>query len=176
MLVATCISLQHSSTKHYFTPQNPLKSKQMSCALGRTLHLNHQVQVLRRDAAGSKGGETVTTEASRRPQCVPPAAPRYRRQRHPRRSCGPCTHAQGRPMPRVLHAATGMQPGAGGSEMAQPLSKPAASGLAVPVLRPRQAGVRAITVQRPGGEGLSTKRLPSIQLHINKRKLHPRLV
>lgn len=56
-------------------------------------------------------------------------------------------------MARVLHAATGISPELGGSETAQPLLKQAASGLAVPILHPRQAGDRAVTVQRPGGKG-----------------------
>lgn len=140
-------------TKHYLTPQTPLKSKQMSCLLGRTLHLNHPVKVLHRDTTGSKSREAITTEVSRGLQCVPPAAPHYYRQRDPRRrlwSLHTCTRkANG----SCMACSNRDQPRAGGSEMAQPLLKQPASGLAVPLLCPRQAGVRAITVQRPGGKG-----------------------
>lgn len=84
MLVATCTSLQHSSTKHYLTPQPPPpKSKQMPCLLGRTPHLNHPVKGLCKDTAGSKSGETITTEVPHKLQRIPPAAPHYCRQRDP---------------------------------------------------------------------------------------------
>lgn len=88
MLVPTCTSLQHSSTKHYLTPQTPLKSKQVPCLLGRTPHLKHPVKGPRRDTAGWKSGEAITTEVAHRLQRIPPAAPHYCRQRDPRRRLG----------------------------------------------------------------------------------------
>lgn len=148
----------------------------MPCLLGRTPHLNHPVKGLCRDTAGSKSGEAITTEVPPRLQRIPPAAPHYCRQRDPRGMPGSLhthTHTRKANDPRIA-CSNRDQPSAGGCEMAQPLLKQAASGLAVPVLHPRQAGVRAITLRSPGGKGLSTKWLPSNQLQgsapVNKPK------
>lgn len=152
MLVATRTNLQHSSTKHYLTTQPPLKSEQISCFLGRTLHFKQLVNVLYRGTAGC-GAEAGTTELSQGSWYFPPAAPCYQQDPGTGNTNAPCIAHSNRDQPR-----------AGGSKTAQPLLKQDASGLAVPVLRPRQAGVRAVTAQRPGGKGLSTKQPPSVQL------------
>lgn len=106
MLVTMCISVQHSSTKHYLSPQTPLKSQQMSCLLGRTQHSNQPVKVLHRDTSGSKSREAVTTKVPHRLPCTLPAAPHCCRQRDPlRRLCSLS-------VAHVLRAAAGISPGA----------------------------------------------------------------
>lgn len=152
MLVATCTSLQHSSTKHYLSTQTPPEIGQTSCSLGRTLHFKQLVNVLHGDTAGC-GAEAGTTELSQGSWYFPPVAPRYQQD--------PCTGNTNAPC--IAHSNRD-QPRAGGSKTAQPLLKQAASGLAVPVLCPRQAGVRAAMAQGPGGKGLSAKQPPSVQL------------
>lgn len=131
----------------------------MSCLLGRTQHSNQPVKVLHRDTSGSKSREAVTTKVLHGLPCIPPAAPHCCRQQDPRRRLYSLTVAH------VLSAAAAISPELKwGSEMAQPSLKQAASRLAVPALHRRQAGARATMVQKPGGKGLSTKWLPSIQL------------
>lgn len=105
---ATCIRLQHSSTKHYLTPQTPLKPKQMSCLLGRTLQQNHPVKVLHRDALARRAGGCCHRSILR--AAVHSAAPHACSSVPHAGGCAPCAHAQGKPMAHVLHAATGISP------------------------------------------------------------------
>lgn len=122
------------------------------CSLGRVLPCNHSM-MLHRDA---RSREAL---AANRGPCNPPqpkAACPVQQVAVPAR-----THIQKANTPHTAHSQR-TSPELGGSETAKLLLNHVVSGQAVPCTR--QGGVGAITAQRPGGKGLSTKWLPSIQL------------
>lgn len=140
-----CRYVRRSSAKHYLTPQ--------------PLEINSDVLLARQDSDSAtqppeegtgdrRSREAMITEASLGGVwgCIP--------LRHPTAAgWGPCARTHKESQCPTYCTQPQDQPGAGGSETAEALLKQAASALAVPILRPRQAGVRAITAQRPGGKG-----------------------